>query len=313
VSQGVPVPAPTALAGGSTPTPTRASTPSTTVTPAPAPTTPAPSPATDTAGGVLEQAATLASSSAGSAFAATGYLRVATKTEQLVLHPMNSSRTGATAGWVSTGEYVTYVPADRSAEWVRVFEPGATIAGLYGPGAQEGSQQWLTDLAEVIAMRTVNRTVGGLHDDGGGVAFGSDAYFAQMPLDPGELLEWYGGMLVDGNADLSQVFGAITQDLELNAAPPALRASMFRALALSPGVEIESVNGAVTTLRYSHDSGYSPDEVGGGVWTETVSIDTGTGFVTGTSRTMGSGSAVIPDTVPDSRTTTTFSVVGTAP
>jgi len=287
--------------------------PSATVTAPPPTPEPEPSIEAPTASAVFEQAASLAASSAGSSLATSGYLRVETRNEYLTTWPQNSARSTASAAWVAGGTYVTYIPVDRTQEWVRVFEPGAEILALYGDGAEAASRQWQTDLADVIGMRSEIRSRGGLGEGEGEAPRGSDAYYAQMPRDPQSLLEWYGAAAAEGNIDFAQVFWVISQDLELNAAPPDLRASMFRALALAPGVSIQSVVGDETTLSFGHDSGYPNDEVGGGYWTETLTIDTSTGLVVGTSRTMGSGGSVIPDSVPDNRTTTSFSVVPTAP
>ena len=78
---------------------------------------PAPIVAPVTAASVLEQAAALASTSAGSSLADGGYLRIESTTEQLVLYaadaeqsPYNASRENATAAWVAAGHVLDLHP-----------------------------------------------------------------------------------------------------------------------------------------------------------------------------------------------------------
>lgn len=300
---------PTTVVEAVTPSP---STPEVTVTAEPQP-TPTPTVAPVTAASVLEQAAVLASTSAGSSIANGAYLRIDSRTEQLVLWaadaeytPYNATRESATAAWIAEGTYSTYIPADRSAEWVRVFEPEKRIIALYGTDAEPRAAQWLDmTLKEVI----VNRYQGGLGDPGDETypTYGSDAYFAEMPRDPHELLEWNRARMIAGNVeDVDEgVVIVLTQDLELNAAPPDLRAAMFRALALTPGVEIQSVDGDLTTLAFHYDS-FEP-RVG------TMTIDTRTGLVAASTGTWSPGPGVVPDAIPGYRMTTTITVVDSAP
>jgi len=266
-----------------------------------------------TAATVLEQAAALASTSAGSSLAQGGYLRIDSATEQLVLYspeaehsPYNASRENATAAWVAAGTYSTYIPADRSGEWVRVFQPEKRIVALYGSDAEYLAAQWVEmALDEVI----VDRYQGGLGDggDNSDPTFGSDAYFAQMPHDPQQLLDWNRARMIEGNVeDVDE--GAVMvliQDLELNAAPPDIRAAMFRALALAPGVAIQSVDGDRTTLAFRFDM-YEP-RVG------TMTIDTRTGLVVASTGTTSPGPGIVPESVPGHRVTTTITVVDEAP
>ncbi|MGC5221844.1 hypothetical protein ACPW96_04495 [Micromonospora sp. DT81.3] len=282
--------------------------PEPTTTPTPAPTMPP-----VTAASVLEGAAALATTSAGSAIADDGYLRIDHRTEQLVLYaadapnsPYNASRESATAAWVVAGTYSTFIPADRSGEWVRVFQPEKQLLSLYGTDAEPLAADWLgMTLKEVI----VNRYQGGLGDPGDETypTYGSDAYFAQMPRDPQALIDWNRARLSAGNVqDLDEgVVTVLTQDLELNAAPPDLRAAMFRALALAPGVEIQSVDGDLTTIAFHYDS-YEP-RMG------TMTIDTRTGLVAESTSTWLPGPGIVPESVPGHRMTTTITVVDSAP
>ena len=139
----------------------------------------------------------------------------------------------------------------------------------------------------------VERIQGGLIEPyEAGYTLGSPEYYAAMPRDPQALLDWYWDYngLADEERATEILAQALIFDLEINAAPADLRASMFRALSLIEGVAVQSVEGVVTTLSIDVD----PD----GTRLVTLSIDMETGLVVGSSVTRGPGGAVIPDGVP---------------
>lgn len=291
--------------------------PSATVRPEPQ-ISPTPSPIAPTVASVTEGAAALAGSSAGSVIAAGRYLRIETRSEHLqtitpagVSQDPFTARPDVTSAWTYLNTYVTYVPTDRTGEWVREFLPAIEIGSLYGPTAAADSQKWLKDLWHDYI---VNREQGGLYPSGGGdgpaptgpeIKYGSDEYFAQMPRDPRALYEWNRARMTAGNAPGdAAVFGILVQDLETNIAPPDLRASMFRALAMVPGISLDSVDGRIATLSFRSTEYPRVDA---------VSIDVVSGLVVGTSATFGSGGTVVPDSVPNNRTWTTITSVDTAP
>ncbi|MEV4775141.1 hypothetical protein [Microbacterium sp. LWH12-1.2] len=221
--------------------------------------------------------------------------------------PQNTTRADATAAWVSAGHYVTYVPADRSGEWVTVFEPEREIIALYGEDAAALSQAWLD---QVLKEQIIRRVPGGMADrweDSTEPVAGSDAYYAQMPRDPAQLINWileYNGDFNLG-AEETGVATFLIQELEWNVAPADLRVAMYRALStLSNGVVV-GTEGTVVTLAFPT---YAPNDR----WDE-ISIDTDTALVTRTSVTFGSGGTIVPDTVPNSRSTPSLSIVDSAP
>lgn len=292
-------------------------TPSVTVRPGPQESS-TPTPVVPTVATVTEGAAELASSSAGSVIAGGRYLRIETRSEHLktitpagVAQDPFTARPDVTSAWTYFNTSVTYVPADRSGEWVREFLPDIEIGALYGPTAAEDSEKWLQSLGSEYF---VDRVSGGLYEGGEGdgpvgegpiVKYGSDEYFAAMPRDPQQLLAWNRYRMEAGNAPGdSAVFGILVQDLVTNVAPPDLRAAMFRALALLPGVSLDTFDGAIATLSFRSTDYPRVDS---------VSIDTATGLVVGTAFTLGSGGTVVPDSVPDNRTWTTITAVDTAP
>jgi hypothetical protein len=80
---------------------------------------------------------------------------------------------------------------------------------------------------------------------------------------------------------------------------------MFRALALAPGVEIQSGEGDLTTLAFRFDM-YDP-RVG------TMTIDTRTGLVVASTGTVSPGAGIVPESVPGHRVITSVTVVDSAP
>jgi hypothetical protein len=292
-----------------TPPPTA---PQVTVTPAPAEPTTAPvEPAPAVA--VLEHAAGLAPL-ASPQLQPGQYLLVQSRIEYIVTYdaeavgtaPYGSSRADADAGWLATSTYDTYIPADRHDEWVRVFNPDLSVIDWYGPGAEELSVAWEREVYRADPI--LERIQGGLIEPyETGYTLGSPEYYAAMPRDPRALLDWYWDYngLADEERATEILAQALIFDLEINAAPADLRASLFRALSLIEGVAVQSVEGVVTTLSIDVD----PD----GTRLVTLSIDMDTGLVVGSSVTRGPGGAVIPDGVPDHRVITTTEVVDAAP
>ncbi|MFS0913010.1 hypothetical protein AB3M89_14610 [Microbacterium sp. 179-I 3D2 NHS] len=281
--------------------------------------TPAPSPSAGepferaTVASVLESAAG-ATVAGGALEAAPGqYLRVEHQTTQLVLYQptgqytqWDATRESATAAWVAPGTYVTYIPGDRSQEWVTVFEPKTTISQTFGAEGDALAAEWL---AGTLKEQIVDRHAGGI-DDGSDPQMGSDAYYAQIPRDPQQLLDWYRTLMIGDVLDEdSQIASMIIQELERNAAPADLRAAMLLALREMPNGRILGVDGSSVTLGFSF--AWTSDLFDS--WTETLTVDTSSGFVSASSRTLGSGGSLVPESVPNSSVVTSISIVDDAP
>lgn len=290
-----------------TPTPTP---PDVVVTPPP-PTTPP----TEVVGAVavLEHAAELAPLSSP-VLQPGQYLLVQSRLEYIVTYdadivdaaPYSSARSKAEAGWLVTSSYDTYIPEDRNGEWVRVFNPDTTVVAWYGPDAEALAAQWEGEVQRTEPI--VQRVQGGLIEPlESGYTTGSAEYYAAMPRDPQALLDWYWEYngLEDEEYATEILAQAVIMDLELNAAPADLRASMFRVLSLLEGVAVQSVEGDITTLSIDIDIA--------GAERLTLSVDNETGLVVSSSGTRAPGSAIIPDSVPDHRLITTMTVVDSAP
>lgn len=284
--------------------------PGSTVQPTPS-TEPTTEPTTEpvTATTVLTGAASIVAEHPGPIAGPGQYLKIEHLNRQLVLYspedPVNSNRAQATAAWVATSSYTSYIPGDRSGEWVDVFHPDLQIVELFGVEAAARSQEWLAQ----FSWRTepmIHRYQGGGHP---GEPVPGDTYlhYDEMPRDPAALLTWvkaYQTGLEPGTEEM----GAVTflmQELQLGAAPADLRAAMYRALSLIPGGIIAGTEGEIVTLSFPT---YPPNER----W-DSISIDTRTAFVTSVSMTLGSGGTVVPDTVPSNVSTLSITVVKSAP
>lgn len=287
-----------------------ARTPRATVEPRPEPEpTPAPTFEPMTATTVLTGAASIVAEHPAPIAGPGQYLRIEHQNRQLVLYspedPVNSNRVQATAAWVATNSYTSYIPGDRSGEWVDVFNADLQVVELYGQDAAARSEEWLAQFSwqtEPMVMRYQ-----GGDQPGEPVPNQTYLHYEEMPRDPEALLAWvkaYQTGLAPGTEDM----GAVTflmQELQLGAAPTDLRAAMYRALSLIPNGIISGTDGDIVTLSFLT---YPPDER----W-DSISIDTRTALVTSVSMTIGSGGTVVPDSVPTGSSVLTISVVEDAP
>jgi hypothetical protein len=276
-------------------------------TPLPTPQPSASPPPASAAITLLEQAALAAASTSDPALEPGQYLHVHVDLEYLETSPLNASRAEAEAAWWVRGAYDVYIPSDRAGEWIRVFPDSTEIVDTFGDGADALAQAWLAQAG--VRETIVERVTGGLVPpyEEGGTVYASDAYWAQMPRDPRALIDWYEEYLgKDLLADpRGEVVRLLIQDLETNAAPAGLRATMFRALGLIEGVEVETTEDSRVTLAYEFTTG--------AIRRTTLTIDTATGMFVASTSGAGETNAIIPDALPDRRNTVTVSVVDEAP
>jgi hypothetical protein len=229
----------------------------------------------------------------------------------------NGNRVDAEAAFVSRETRVLYVPADRSADWVWDWSGDAQVIETYGDRSSEATADWQAagypsdsggywpDIQALPGGET--RAA-----EGDPNQYPLDSYrplYDEMPRDPQTLLDWFRTRL--GNPDVSDqwLVQAITEVLSANLMPADLRATMLRALALIPGIEVSSVDGEQTTLEYSSGDWFSTR-------TLQITIDTVQGMITSVAEINTDNinrGGPIPASTPDFRTTVSTTVVDTAP
>lgn len=272
-----------------------------------------------TAAEVLTRAANLAGKSVPAQPGPGQYLRVETDSAQLeTWHttPDLIGRKSSTASWIRHSEDVVYVPFDQSSIWIldNSATP-ATINDKNGTNVDAAIAGWQA-LNPGFDTPSVRYLRGGLMDSGANdhhpVRYGSlTGDPSAVPTDPAKLLAWLPSQLFPNGAKVDDVFyesefDAIVAALQANVAPSALRATMFRALALIPGVTLVGTSGTTSTLQFA---GHDIDR---------ITVDTATGLLAhrmmffepdGVDQRIGA----VPAGTPDVSTTVKTTVVDELP
>lgn len=292
------------------------SEPGQTQTPAPPTSTPAPTQAPMTSAQVFGAAATASRAFTGLTLAPGQYLRVHTQSEQVVYHQPDpeggqyqADRSNAQNAWRGTSSYYSYSPADPAEQWLIAPDQPWTVTDTFGPDAVELSQ----------AHKDAISSNGDSYFDDGPSApwvtadgYGLGAFFAAMPTDPQELIEWIRANQGVSTGDQDYKVGwVLIELLSHNLGSSAERATMYEALSLLPGSEIVSTDGDLVTLRFSA----ATEALSGEDATQrrSVTIDTTTGLVREQTATLDIVSGLIPATMVDERYVYTVSVVDSLP
>ena len=278
--------------------------------------TPQPTVEPVTVASAFSAAGTAAASFTGLTLAPGQYLRIEATTHDVVFYePINGAReylvdrSNATSAWEMVTTDETYVPADPHGEW-RYFGTSVGVGALYGPEAQQKSQEGLAG----------GPTPGSVGMPGGPLAPWSPEgenyhlvdFLESMPKDPAQLIAWADEQLVSSFHPAGTKAGWLLIDvLAENVGSAETRAAMYAALSMLDGFELVSVVGDVVTVALAtptEDQSGNPTTV-----RRTAVIDTSTGLVKEKTMTIGSGSSVVPDPVPDFRVTYSVAVVDTLP
>lgn len=191
------------------------------------------------------------------------------------------SRSSATSATVLQTRAL-YVPADRSADWVRDYNVSTEVLEISGPDAETAGPALST--SGPAAGLGVEVYPGGQFTEPELAANGVDAprfvngmecYYDEMPREPEALVAWlkqHEG--VDSASSPSCPPPSLTEPENFNLAPAELRATMFRALALTDGAKVVRTDGDITTIAFP-EGGESTD------WMNTVDIDTASGLMVG--------------------------------
>lgn len=278
------------------------------------------------AAAVLENAATVTFTASDAHLAPGQYLRIQTDDDTLVTWDVdmaeswarfnNGDRTTAEAGFLVRGTRVLYVPADRSGDWIWDWSAEDEVLRTYGDRVSEAISDW-QEITQVSSNRywpDVQLLPGGEvpaadSDPHSYPVDGYRAHYDTMPRDSRQLLDWFRDWSGDPDVTDQWLVDAIGNALSANLMPADLRATMFRSLALIPGIRVAEVSGDSATLVYT-----SSDFL----WSRKteITINTVQGLIesiaaTSTNNLRGSGP--LPASVPDNRTTVTVDVVDSAP
>ena len=271
---------------------------------------------------VLNNAAKLSAKSVPAQPAPGQYVKVQTVFSELVTwqpQPDLAGRASATASWVRHETQVMYVPADRTSTWVWVHNPvPVTITDRHGTNIDTAIKQWQAKNADQDA-RSVQYLKGGVMPDT--VGPGSDIPYGQpaadlttVPTDPTTFLAWLKTQRrLDNPADNTD-FGnevevdAIAAYLAENVLPANLRATLFKALALIPGVTLVGTDGTRSTLQYASTQSLTR-----------LTIDNATGLVTNYQSYLNQPQALtqtigpVPAGIPDIASTDTVTTIDSLP
>ncbi|WP_345750598.1 hypothetical protein [Microbacterium rhizophilus] len=279
---------------------------------------------------VLEEAADVAVTGEAFEVPAGSFLRVSDSGEWFV--PWDADMPDETSrfnnGDVAEAEAVLqlrgttelYIPSDRSGAWIQASGETDLVAS-YGDQAEQATLEFTTQNGGRFgAAPSALSAPGGAYQGPG--AFGESdhtyyldnrEYWADQPTDPRELLAWMrtsmGEQDPDSAASDNSIVETLADSIGNAAAPPERRAAWLRVLALLGGSSIESVDGDVTTIRFSWSTEWWD------AWT-LIEIDTARGVVLGVTRSGAlSGGEQELDGLPAwaSRSTFAYEVVDSAP
>ena len=294
-----------------TPTPQVEAIPTATATPKPQP-TPIPEPSATSGTGVTEPFP-------GTTPQAGQYLRILT-TEDRLLYRGPEVQINEWIGLPGTFPPISaaivrsmnqlFVPGDRTGEWINRSGPAGDKVQFFpedqGPAGKLAWDNMLPYRPDVEQWSVT----GGL-DGEGGPARGSLEDYARYPKDPQALIQHLRAVVAEwapSDEVVDEVVALTIVDvLVSNFAPSIERATFLEALALTGRTEMLSSNGSIVTYRLRYSASSDPGR------TETVSIDTTTGWVTEFTmrydRNHGAEGDMAPSDIPDIRRTFTVTIV----
>lgn len=268
-----------------------------------------------TASGAFSAAGAAASTFAGLTVAPGQYLRVHIDSEQIVYHQpipelgqYQADRSNAANAWLQSTNWDCYVPADQSGDWF--YTPGDSDGGvtqLFGPDALQLSQE--ADQSQ-SGTAYFDQGPSAPWETSGGYSLTS--FFADMPRDPAQLIDWIRTNQGTVTGDQDYKVGWLLVDLlSYNVGAPDARAAMYSALSLLAGSELVGSDGATATVSFAAaEQALSGADA---VKRRTVKIDMNSGMVLEKTATLDVASTLIPATLADERYIYTVSVVDALP
>ncbi|WP_141651318.1 hypothetical protein [Microbacterium sp. 3J1] len=270
-----------------------------------------------TAAGVFGAAGASAGAFTGLTAAPGQYVRVTTATATIVYSGADGTwgeyaadRSSATSAWTVSSNTETYLPADQYGEWRYVGRP-VQLGDLYGADAGARSQKYLQEVAHSsYDPYGVSGGAGAPWPTTAGDSLA--AFYEAMPKDPAQLIVWIDEhQETPPEADDAKVGWLLVDLLARNGGSPEARAAMYASLSMLEGFVVIAAVGDLVTVALDTPV----DDLAGNLTIQrrTATIDLASGLVTETTMTTGSGSALVPDAVPDQRSVYSTTVVNGAP
>ena len=222
------------------------------------------------AGTALREAST-ASEQAHDPVAGRGqFLQVETRERAMAYVTGDGATSSVIGGYLSPGVSTTWVPHDRRDTWVRQSYSGPAERYFGGVVVRRAAARDLAESATRSAPVTM-RARGGSCDNGelggGEERFIGTEDLGQLSRDPGQLLDQLSRtQRPAGTSRSTEVMSQVSTLLRSGLVPHDLRAAMYGALALLPGVRITadqaSLDGRTgTAIGITSTSGSELDEV----------------------------------------------------
>lgn len=160
------------------------------------------------------------------------YLEMRTRSVRLT----NSQSGDITASFQYGSEDTLYLPADTEEDWVWVRGP-QKVVNTFGKDSETVAEEWWRDVSSSDSFETgdILRAPGGAFYGGNPAAGLGD--LDALPRDPYRLLNYiYRVTLGTGPSPDTQALVYIADHLPIGAVPADLRAAMYQAAAMIPGV-----------------------------------------------------------------------------
>ncbi|QLD12413.1 CU044_5270 family protein [Microbacterium oleivorans] len=186
---------------------------------------------------VLEEASAAAITSIDPVVQPGQYLKVSTTG----VHVASGGIGDVVASYQYASDDTLYRPADSSDDWVWVRGP-QSIAATFGPASEEMANAWW----DAVSSSSDSFEAGDLLRAPGGTFYGGDAGagfadLGQLPRDPYRLLNYiYRVTLGAGPSPDTEALVYMADRLRIGNVPADLRAAMYKAAAMIPGVTFVS-------------------------------------------------------------------------